>query len=153
MVDHLSMFANTLHVRLSLPVRSSVHSHPSCFPSLCHRSSSSQKPLGSTRKFPKGTRACISASAASAGITEVSTPHSGYHYNGAKRRFFEGWYFKVSLTKTSAVSASTTLCTVYSEQVLLVAANYKVVVTSKQDCIKRKLATLPSIICLCATLA
>ena len=29
--------------------------------------------------------------------TEVGTPHSGYHYAGAKRRFFEGWYFKVRL--------------------------------------------------------
>lgn len=29
--------------------------------------------------------------------TDVSTPHSGYHYAGAKRRFFEGWYFKVTL--------------------------------------------------------
>ncbi|KAK9835048.1 hypothetical protein WJX81_007145 [Elliptochloris bilobata] len=26
-----------------------------------------------------------------------STPHSGYHYDGRKGRFFEGWYFKVTL--------------------------------------------------------
>ncbi len=25
------------------------------------------------------------------------TPHSGYHYDGSGRRFFEGWYFKVTL--------------------------------------------------------
>lgn len=25
----------------------------------------------------------------------VRTPHSGYHYDGRKSRFFEGWYFKV----------------------------------------------------------
>ncbi len=23
------------------------------------------------------------------------TPHSGYHFDGSNRRFFEGWYFKV----------------------------------------------------------
>ncbi|KAH7288283.1 hypothetical protein KP509_31G020300 [Ceratopteris richardii] len=28
---------------------------------------------------------------------ELRTPHSGYHYDGSKRRFFEGWYFKVSI--------------------------------------------------------
>jgi len=37
--------------------------------------------------------------ASDANMTEVSTPHSGYHYNGAKRRFFEGWYFKVSVLR------------------------------------------------------
>ncbi|HLO84984.1 MAG TPA: tocopherol cyclase family protein [Nostocaceae cyanobacterium] len=25
------------------------------------------------------------------------TPHSGYHWNGSSRRFFEGWYFRVTL--------------------------------------------------------
>ena len=25
-----------------------------------------------------------------------STPHSGYHYDGRRSRFFEGWYFKAS---------------------------------------------------------
>lgn len=28
-------------------------------------------------------------------LAAVRTPHSGYHYNGQRRRFFEGWYFKV----------------------------------------------------------
>ncbi|KAL6747380.1 tocopherol cyclase-domain-containing protein [Haematococcus lacustris] len=27
----------------------------------------------------------------------VTTPHSGYHYDGSPRRFFEGWYWKVAL--------------------------------------------------------
>ena len=26
----------------------------------------------------------------------LRTPHSGYHYDGTDRRFFEGWYFKVT---------------------------------------------------------
>ncbi|XP_020518284.1 probable tocopherol cyclase, chloroplastic isoform X1 [Amborella trichopoda] len=28
---------------------------------------------------------------------ELRTPHSGYHFDGSARRFFEGWYFKVSI--------------------------------------------------------
>ncbi|KAI7732800.1 hypothetical protein M8C21_025766, partial [Ambrosia artemisiifolia] len=27
----------------------------------------------------------------------LRTPHSGYHYDGTTRQFFEGWYFKVSI--------------------------------------------------------
>lgn len=27
----------------------------------------------------------------------LKTPHSGYHFDGSRRRFFEGWYFKVSI--------------------------------------------------------
>ncbi|XP_020536393.1 tocopherol cyclase, chloroplastic isoform X2 [Jatropha curcas] len=28
---------------------------------------------------------------------ELRTPHSGYHFDGTTRQFFEGWYFKVSI--------------------------------------------------------
>jgi hypothetical protein len=28
---------------------------------------------------------------------ELRTPHSGYHFDGTARPFFEGWYFKVSI--------------------------------------------------------
>ncbi|KAF6140993.1 hypothetical protein GIB67_006622 [Kingdonia uniflora] len=28
---------------------------------------------------------------------ESRTPHSGFHFDGSKRKFFEGWYFKVSI--------------------------------------------------------
>jgi hypothetical protein len=28
---------------------------------------------------------------------DTRTPHSGYHFDGTSRRFFEGWYFKVSI--------------------------------------------------------
>ncbi|KAJ4708057.1 Tocopherol cyclase [Melia azedarach] len=28
---------------------------------------------------------------------ELRTPHSGYHFDGSARKFFEGWYFKVSI--------------------------------------------------------
>ncbi|XXG45804.1 hypothetical protein AAC387_Pa02g0789 [Persea americana] len=27
----------------------------------------------------------------------LRTPHSGYHFDGSTRRFFEGWYFKVAI--------------------------------------------------------
>ncbi len=29
--------------------------------------------------------------------TCLQTPHSGYHWNGSSERFFEGWYFRVTL--------------------------------------------------------
>jgi tocopherol cyclase len=28
---------------------------------------------------------------------KVQTPHSGYHWDGSDRRFFEGWYYRVTL--------------------------------------------------------
>ncbi|GAB4837245.1 Tocopherol cyclase, chloroplastic, variant 2 [Ancistrocladus abbreviatus] len=28
---------------------------------------------------------------------DLRTPHSGYHFDGTTRQFFEGWYFKVSI--------------------------------------------------------
>ncbi|KAJ0030801.1 hypothetical protein Pint_12817 [Pistacia integerrima] len=28
---------------------------------------------------------------------DLRTPHSGYHFDGTTRKFFEGWYFKVSI--------------------------------------------------------
>ncbi|CAK9166100.1 unnamed protein product [Ilex paraguariensis] len=28
---------------------------------------------------------------------DTRTPHSGYHFDGSTRKFFEGWYFKVSI--------------------------------------------------------
>lgn len=45
-------------------------------------------------------------------MTEVSTPHSGYHYNGAKRRFFEGWYFKVSHNEFVSLCYATVQCNI-----------------------------------------
>ena len=29
----------------------------------------------------------------------MQTPHSGYHWNGFDRDFFEGWYFRITLPK------------------------------------------------------
>lgn len=30
-------------------------------------------------------------------VGSLQTPHSGYHWDGSDRRFFEGWYFRVTL--------------------------------------------------------
>ena len=30
-------------------------------------------------------------------INFTQTPHSGYHWDGGSRRFFEGWYYRVTL--------------------------------------------------------
>ena len=30
-------------------------------------------------------------------IYPIQTPHSGYHWDGSSRRFFEGWYYRVTL--------------------------------------------------------
>lgn len=35
--------------------------------------------------------------AASSRLHLLQTPHSGYHWSGGSRRFFEGWYFRVTL--------------------------------------------------------
>uniref|UniRef100_A0A383VS04 Tocopherol cyclase n=1 Tax=Tetradesmus obliquus TaxID=3088 RepID=A0A383VS04_TETOB len=35
--------------------------------------------------------------AATSNVPAVLTPHSGYHWDGLPRRFFEGWYFKVTI--------------------------------------------------------
>ncbi|PNH09448.1 Tocopherol cyclase, chloroplastic [Tetrabaena socialis] len=33
-------------------------------------------------------------------MCQVTTPHSGYHFDGTPRRFFEGWYWKVMIPET-----------------------------------------------------
>ena len=38
----------------------------------------------------------------------LETPHSGYHWDGIRERFFEGWYFKVSIGDAHAVAGSKT---------------------------------------------
>lgn len=30
-------------------------------------------------------------------VNSLQTPHSGYHWDGSSRRFFEGWYYRVTL--------------------------------------------------------
>jgi tocopherol cyclase len=30
-------------------------------------------------------------------LNSIQTPHSGYHWDGSSRRFFEGWYYRVTL--------------------------------------------------------
>eukprot|EP00879_Flechtneria_rotunda_P016277 GHRR01017030.1.p1 GENE.GHRR01017030.1~~GHRR01017030.1.p1 ORF type:complete len:251 (+),score=65.45 GHRR01017030.1:173-925(+) len=47
------------------------------------------------RGCPGRARLCSRVSPSSQSI--VTTPHSGYHWDGSSRRFFEGWYFKVTI--------------------------------------------------------
>lgn len=32
-------------------------------------------------------------------MSNVETPHSGYHWDGSSQRFFEGWYYRVTLAQ------------------------------------------------------
>ncbi|KAH7574246.1 hypothetical protein JRO89_XS03G0270500 [Xanthoceras sorbifolium] len=42
---------------------------------------------------------------------ELRTPHSGFHFDGSTRTFFEGWYFKVSIPESKQ-----SFCFMYSMQ-------------------------------------
>ena len=54
-----------------------------------------------TQKHAAGQRRCresrwqTKADLSSQTTKLEPTPHSGYHFDGSSRRFFEGWYFKV----------------------------------------------------------
>ena len=48
------------------------------------------KPLLLAHRHSRATRRVVAASA------WAPTPHSGYHFDGSPRRFFEGWYWKVT---------------------------------------------------------
>ena len=65
----------------------------SIFPRSLHASASHRCPLRRSAK--------VQATAAEENTRQqprvgAVTPHSGYHYDGSNRRFFEGWYFNVS---------------------------------------------------------
>ncbi|MGB8689190.1 MAG: tocopherol cyclase family protein, partial [Microcoleus sp.] len=30
-------------------------------------------------------------------LKTLETPHSGYHWDSSTRRFFEGWYYRITL--------------------------------------------------------
>lgn len=38
-------------------------------------------------------------------VKSTQTPHSGYHWDGSSRRFFEGWYYRVTLPQNSTTFA------------------------------------------------
>ncbi|MEW5297492.1 MAG: hypothetical protein WDW36_000698 [Sanguina aurantia] len=40
---------------------------------------------------------CAATRAARIDDSLVQTPHRGYHFDGSSRRFFEGWYYKVTI--------------------------------------------------------
>eukprot|EP00195_Chlamydomonas_chlamydogama_P014697 CAMPEP_0202899352 /NCGR_PEP_ID=MMETSP1392-20130828/7616_1 /ASSEMBLY_ACC=CAM_ASM_000868 /TAXON_ID=225041 /ORGANISM="Chlamydomonas chlamydogama, Strain SAG 11-48b" /LENGTH=470 /DNA_ID=CAMNT_0049585515 /DNA_START=249 /DNA_END=1661 /DNA_ORIENTATION=+ len=45
-------------------------------------------------------RATWTSSSASSSPDTVLPPHSGYHFDGSPRRFFEGWYWRVQIPNT-----------------------------------------------------
>jgi tocopherol cyclase len=38
-------------------------------------------------------------------MNHLQTPHSGYHWDGSTQRFFEGWYYRVTLPETGQTFA------------------------------------------------
>lgn len=38
-------------------------------------------------------------------VNHLQTPHSGYHWDGSSQRFFEGWYYRVTLADCSQTFA------------------------------------------------
>ena len=58
-----------------------------------------------SRPFPDTSTTCTAAGSRN-GPIKALTPHSGYHFDGSSRRFFEGWYFKVSLSLCQPSSAA-----------------------------------------------
>ena len=123
--DHLDMSATyTSHFRSS-----PVHTHARCShvkfaTSLTPRLRRPRSRLAVVSNFAtKVAVACTAAVKPSAHETDVSTPHSGYHYNGAKRRFFEGWYFKVRSTDKSEAVAGQNKCSL-QEHILVLPAQH-----------------------------
>ena len=45
-------------------------------------------------------RGSMAACSTSRNLAGVQTPHSGYHFDGTDRRFFEGWYFRVTMPES-----------------------------------------------------
>ena len=61
-----------------------------------------------------GERAATDASLHSSSADPCATPHSGYHCDGSVRRFFEGWYFRITLPGHIAASAAPSFAWMYS---------------------------------------
>ncbi len=51
---------------------------------------------------------------ASAERDACATPHSGYHCDGVARRFFEGWYFRVTLPLATGAAADDSFAFMFS---------------------------------------
>jgi hypothetical protein len=81
---------------LSTSYSGTIQSHPSHQHQQQHRSTLCKH---NTRLAPRQQqlqqRRGRGCSVHAADVSELLTPHSGYHFDGTNRRFFEGWYFKV----------------------------------------------------------
>ncbi|KAL1291155.1 hypothetical protein HN51_059703 [Arachis hypogaea] len=58
---------------------------PKAHPIMCTATTQSQQPTPPATYSPTPPN------------RQLRTPHSGYHFDGSARKFFEGWYFKVSI--------------------------------------------------------
>lgn len=70
-------------------------------------------PLPSARSRAAGAARCRAGSHP-AERDLCATPHSGYHDDGKPWRFFEGWYFRVTLPVCSGAEATDSFAFMYS---------------------------------------
>ncbi|CAN0907125.1 Tocopherol cyclase, chloroplastic [Linum grandiflorum] len=98
----LQVHFSTPHARL-LPELSMHKKRPSSFSFMAAQTTSGSETT--TPDSGNTTNAASSSSSSSVSPVyvptprnrQLRTPHSGYHFDGTTRKFFEGWYFKVSI--------------------------------------------------------
>ena len=74
------------------------HNKRQCRRRVCAAASSaSPSPSSSSSSAERQQKQQLAADAAARSFQPP--PHSGYHFDGSPRRFFEGWYFKVDLPR------------------------------------------------------
>ncbi len=73
-----------------------MHVHPQARLAQQQRQHSMQRlsRLGGSQAAPQ--RALAHHSAVNTRVRSLPVPHSGYHFDGSPRRFFEGWYWKLT---------------------------------------------------------
>ncbi|KAG2400135.1 hypothetical protein LR48_Vigan2574s000100 [Vigna angularis] len=96
---HPPLFSPTFPLLPPLPLSSLSLRFPSTPPTtrlLAHASVSDTVPLQNTPQTPPSLTVKPTYSPTPPN-RDLRTPHSGYHFDGTARKFFEGWYFKVSI--------------------------------------------------------
>nr|ACD50891.1 tocopherol cyclase [Phaseolus vulgaris] len=93
------LFSPTLPLLPCVPLPSLKLRFPSTTPTtrlLAHSSLSDSVPVQNTPQTPPSVKVQPTYSPTPPN-RDLRTPHSGYHFDGTSRKFFEGWYFKVSI--------------------------------------------------------
>lgn len=72
--------------------------------------------VATPRRHGRRTRGCVACvSGGTDRVYPCATPHSGYHFDGQPRKFFEGWYFRVTLpSRPGAEGAADSFAIMYS---------------------------------------